>query len=89
MAGLNYMTVTPILAGWYWLIEVLQVKHLNNAIEQDLRFIQKITRPMRGFKSSVAAQATLAGIETAHMSRKGQLPASGQTAFQPFAALAG
>ena len=44
---------------------------------------------MMGFKSFAAAQATLAGIETAHMIRKGQLAANGQTAFQQFVALAG
>ncbi len=72
-----------------WLIEVLQVKYLNNLIEQDHRFIKKLTRPMMGFKSFGAAQATLAGIETAHMIRKGQLGTDGRTAFQNFAALAG
>ena len=88
LAGLDNMNVTLILAGWYWLIEVLQVKYLNNIIEQDHRFIKKITRPMLGFKSFVAAQATLAGIGTTHIIRKGQLPANGQNAFQQFAALA-
>ena len=44
---------------------------------------------MQGFKSFAAAQATLAGIETAHMIRKGQLAGNGGTAFQQFAALAG
>lgn len=89
LVGLDNMNVTLVLAGWYWLIEVLQVKYLNNIIGQDHRFIKKITRPMLGFKSFVAAQATLAGIETAHMIRKGQLPGNGQDAFQHFAALAG
>lgn len=65
------------------------MKYLNNIIEQDHRFIKNITRPMLGFKSFVAAQATLAEIETAYMIRKGQLPANGQNAFQQFAALAG
>ena len=83
------MNILLILSGWFWLIEVLQVKYLNNLIEQDHRFIKKITRPMMGFKSFAAAQATLAGIETAHMIRKGQLAANGQTAFQQFVALAG
>ncbi len=78
-----------ILSGWIWLIEVLQVKYLNNIVEQDHRFIKKLTRPMQGFKSFAAAQATLAGIETAHMIRKGQLVGNGGTAFQQFAALAG
>ncbi|MFV0292121.1 MAG: DDE-type integrase/transposase/recombinase, partial [Paracoccus sp. (in: a-proteobacteria)] len=89
MAGLNNMNTALILTGWYWLIEVLQVKYLNNIIEQDHRFIKKIIRPMPGFKSFASAQATLAGIETAHMIRKGQLPARGLTPFQQFAVLAG
>jgi hypothetical protein len=37
------------------------------------RFIKKITKPMMGFKAFHSAQATIAGIETAHMIRKGQL----------------
>lgn len=89
MAGLDNMNIALILAGWYWLIEVLQVKYLNNIVEQDHRFIKKLTRPMMGFKSFASAQATLAGIETAHMIRKGQLTAGRKTAFQQFAALAG
>jgi transposase-like protein len=45
----------------------LQVKYLNNIIEQDYRFIKKTTKPMMGFKAFHSAQATIAGIETAHM----------------------
>jgi hypothetical protein len=37
---------------------------LNNIIEQDHRFIKKITKPMMGFKAFHSAQATIAGIET-------------------------
>ncbi|MCX7103038.1 MAG: DDE-type integrase/transposase/recombinase, partial [Methylobacter sp.] len=37
------------------------------------RFIKKITKPMMGFKAFYSANATIAGIETAHMIRKGQL----------------
>tara|TARA_R110000765_G_scaffold58375_1_gene114187 strand:- start:54 stop:230 length:177 start_codon:yes stop_codon:yes gene_type:complete len=57
-------------------------------MEQDHRFIKRITRPMLGFKALHSADATLAGIETAHMIRKGQLDAIGLTAFQQFGALA-
>jgi putative transposase len=70
------------------IIKILQVKYLNNIVEQDHRFIKRITRPMLGFKAFYSADATLAGIETAHMIRKGQLDANGLTAFQQFAALA-
>jgi putative transposase len=34
-----------LLHGWFWLIEVLQVKYLNNIIEQDHRFIKKLPGP--------------------------------------------
>jgi len=43
---------------------------------------------MMSLKASHWASANLAGIETAHMIRKGQIPANGTTAFQAFAALA-
>ncbi len=64
------------------------MKYLNNVIEQDHRFIKKLTRPMLGFKSFDAAQATLAGIETPHMIRKGQVGDTGGSPFQTFAELA-
>ena len=56
----------------YQHIEVRQVKYLNNLVEQDHRFIKKITQPMRGFKAFHSAKATLAGIELHHMLKKGQ-----------------
>ena len=43
---------------------------------------------MMGFKAFHSAAATIAGIETAHMIRKGQIPANRATAFQTFAELA-
>ena len=45
----------------------------NNIVEQNDRAIQCIVRPMLGFKSMRCAQTLLAGIETLHMTRKGQL----------------
>jgi putative transposase len=64
------------------LIAILRVQYLNNIIEQDHRFIKKITRPMMGFKAFQSASATLEGIEVAHMIRKGQLGSRGHTVFQ-------
>jgi putative transposase len=89
LAGLQNMNCLLILNGWYWLIDILRVKYLNNIIEQDHRFIKKLTRQMKGFKSFNSAAATLDGIEVAHMIRKRQFDDSGQSAFQQFAALAG
>ena len=62
-----------MLAGLISFVEILQVKYLNNLIEQDHRFIKKITNPMMGFKAIHSAKATIKGIETAHMNRKKQL----------------
>ena len=70
-------------------VKILQVKYLNNIVEQDHRFIKKLTRPMMGFKSVRSASATLQGIEVAHMIRKRQFGLTTQSAFQQFATLAG
>jgi putative transposase len=43
---------------------------------------------MLGFKAFHSASATLEGIETAHMIRKGQFDVNSLTAFQQFAQLA-
>lgn len=88
LAGLQNMNILLLLDGWFWLIDVLQVKYLNNMIEQDHRFIKKLTRPMNSFESFLSASATLDGIEVAHMIRKQQFSTSRQPAFQQFAALA-
>jgi putative transposase len=45
----------------------------NNIVEQDHRTIKRIIRPMLGFKSMHCARILLAGVETMHMIRKGQL----------------
>ncbi|GMA66013.1 IS6 family transposase (plasmid) [Alicyclobacillus fastidiosus] len=50
-----------------------QTKYLNNIVEQDHRFIKKMTNPMLGFKSFQSAEDTLKGIEAMHMLRKGQV----------------
>ncbi|SCN46921.1 hypothetical protein BAZMOX_02486_0 [methanotrophic endosymbiont of Bathymodiolus azoricus (Menez Gwen)] len=44
---------------------------------------------MMGFKAFHSAQATIAGIEAAHMIRKGQLSEKNMPAYKQFMALAG
>ena len=91
LAGLESVNVILKFTSSGSTIKILQVKYLNNLnniVEQDHRFIKRITRPMLSFKAFHSADATLSGIETAHMIRKGQLDANGLTAFQQFAALA-
>ena len=70
-------------------IEIHQIKYLNNIIEQDHRFIKKLTRPTKGFKSFKSAHATIKGIELHHMLRKRQFRNAGSMAvFQQFYNLA-
>jgi putative transposase len=88
LAGLEAVNVILKFTGTGQTIKVLQVKYLNNILEQDHRFIKRITGQMLGFKAFHSASATLEGIETAHMIRKGQFDANGLTAFQQFAQIA-
>ncbi len=83
------MNCLLMLAGLINFIEICQVKYLNNRIEQDHRFIKKITNPMMGFQAFHSAKATIDGIETAHMIRKGQLTDENIPAYQQFIDLAG
>ena len=86
--GLENINILLMLAGLISFVEILQVNYLNNLIEQDHRFIKKITNPMMGFKAFHSAKATLDGIETAHMIRKGQLSDENRPAYKQFMALA-
>jgi transposase, IS6 family len=53
--------------------ELRQVKYLNNLVEQDHRFIKRLTKPGMGFFSFETAWRTLQGYEMMNMMRKGQL----------------
>ncbi len=53
--------------------EFRQVKYLNNIVEQDHRFIKRLTKPGMGFASFNSARRTLRGIEAMNMIRKGQV----------------
>ena len=78
-----------MLGGIFTQITVRQIKYLNNIVEQDHRFVKKITKPMKEFKAFHSAEATLAGIELHHMLRKGQHSQSdNKTIFQQFYGLA-
>jgi putative transposase len=87
--GLENINFLLMLAGIISFVEILQIKYLNNLVEQDRRFIKKITKPMMGFKAFHSAKATIDGIETAHMIRKGQLSDENIPAYKQFMALAG
>lgn len=88
LAGLQSLNVILQFTEVGRIIGIVQSKYLNNIVEQDHRFIKWITRPMLGFKAFYSAVATLAGIEKAHMNRKGQLAQKSIPAFKQFADLA-
>jgi putative transposase len=66
-AGLEAINLLLMLAGIISFVEILQINYLNNLVEQNHRFIKKITKPMMGFKAFHSAKATIAGIETVHI----------------------
>lgn len=53
-----------------------QSKYQSNMVEQDHRAGKRITAPMLGFKSFWSAQKLIAGNETMHIVKKGQLHCS-------------
>ena len=71
------MKPPSINADAYLDIELRQSKYLNNIVEQAHRAVKRITNPMMGFKSFWSAQKLIAGIETMHMVKKGQLHCPG------------
>jgi transposase-like protein len=76
-SGANTAALQSIQADSGADIELRRIKYLNNIVEQDHRAIKRIVRPMMGFKSFWSAANILAGIETMHMIRKGQLGSLG------------
>ncbi|MBC8719734.1 IS6 family transposase [Ochrobactrum sp. Marseille-Q0166] len=88
LAGVQAVNNILKITGHSKMIEILQVKYLNNILEQDHRFIKRITKPMMGFKAFHSAAATIAGIEVAHMIRKKQFENDNRSPFEVFAELA-
>ena len=90
-SGANTAAIESIKADACVDILMRQNKYHNNIVEQDHRAIKRITRPILGFKSFWSARIIIAGVETMHMIRKGQLNCpAGQTmsAAQQFYSLA-
>ena len=72
-SGSNTAAIASIQADSGLTTMLRQSKYLNNIVEQDHRAIKRVTRPMLGFKTFRSARIIIAGIETMHMIRKGQL----------------
>ena len=60
------------------LIEVLQIKYLNNIVEQSHRPVKWKMRTALGLKSVTGAEATIAGVELWQMLRNGQMKDVGE-----------
>jgi putative transposase len=88
LAGLQAVNSILKFTGTGDIIEIRQIKYLNNILDQDHRFIKRITKPMTGFKAFHSASATLAGIEVAHMIHKNYFANDNCPSFQAFAELA-
>jgi transposase-like protein len=91
-SGANKLAIDQIVKDKDIVVEVRQIKYLNNIAEQDHRAVKRNTRPMLGFKSFRAAANVLAGIELMHMIRKGQMAmpgCEGMSFANQFYALAG
>ncbi|MDR6434379.1 IS6 family transposase [Brucella pseudogrignonensis] len=88
LAGAQAVNTILKITSTGTMMEILQVKYLNNILEQDHRFIKRITKHMLGFKAFHSASATIAGIEVAHMIRKKQFANDNRSPFEVFAELA-
>jgi hypothetical protein len=77
--------------GELWpLAKLLQVKFLNNIVEQDHRRIKRLVRPGLRFKSFTTASRAIAGYEAMAVLRKGQVvhaPANDMGAQRDFIAV--
>ena len=80
-SGANTAAIQSVNADACLEIELRQSKYLNNIVEQDHRAVKRITNPMMGFKSFWSAEKLIAGIETMHMIKKGQLHCPGGQAM--------
>ncbi|MGF1873642.1 IS6 family transposase [Photobacterium indicum] len=70
-------------------IEVLQVKYLNNIVEQSHRAVKWKMQTALGFKSIEGAEASIAGVELWQMLRKGQIKNAGDMPiWEQFSSLA-
>ena len=79
-SGANTAAIESVKADACVDILMRQNEYLDNIVEQDHRSVKRVTRPVLGFKSFWSARITIAGIETMHMIKKGQMSCpNGQT----------
>jgi putative transposase len=76
-SGANTAAIESVKADACVDILMRQNKYLNNIVEQDHRAVKRVTGPMLGFESFWSARILIAGIETMHMIKKGQMDCPG------------
>ncbi|MFA0020538.1 IS6 family transposase [Vibrio splendidus] len=89
-AALDSMNVQLWLTGYFMLslVEIYNIKYLNNIVEQSHRWVKQKTRQALGWKSMEGALASLHGREVWTMLKQEQIDVEGQTVFERFYALA-
>ncbi len=66
------------------LTEILDIKYLNNIMEQSHRWVKHKTRQALGWKSLKGTTASLHGRELWTMIKRGQVNLTGETACENF-----
>ena len=89
-SALDYLNMLFVLAGLFLIlaIQILDIKYLNNIVEQSHRKIKQKMVQALGWKSKVGAEATMAGQETWTMVKRGQVGDLNLSTWQRFYALA-
>jgi transposase-like protein len=84
------MNVQLWLTGIFMLslIEILDIKYLNNIVEQSHRWVKQKTRQALGWKYLKGATASLHGREIWTMIKRGQIELEGATVYEQFYSLA-
>ena len=89
-AALDALNVQLWLTGYFMLslVEILDIKYLNNIVEQSHRWVKQKTRQALGWKSVEGTTASLHGREMWTMLKRDQIDVAGETACERFYALA-
>lgn len=90
-AAIDAMNAQLWLTGYFMLslIEVIDIKYLNNIVEQSHRWVKQKTRQALSWKSVDGARASLHGRELWTMLKREQIEVVGDSAWERFYALAG
>ena len=66
------------------LVEILDIKYLNNIVEQSHRWVKQKTRQALGWKSVEGAMASLHGREMWTILKRAQIDVAGDTSYRAY-----